>query len=233
MLLVNEQPLSVASAGQSVSHSPEMALSELNAERRIISGAVKVFPTAVTNRTHQRDFERAGIQRVDADGRVVDFHALRTTYGTELALQGVAPQLAQRLMRHGDYRTTLQHYTVLGLADTAVALENLPTIGAPIDEQRRATGTHDAPPPVTTTVGAPKGANQCETTRRSDRHARHATTSKNDPCGSLRGKRANGLEPSTFSLEGCGPEFEATDAPPVTDAPPRDYAQRLHYIVPR
>jgi hypothetical protein len=51
----------------------------------------------------------------DAEGRVVDLHAMRTTLGTNLARAGVAPQIAQRIMRHGDYRTTLKHYTVLGL----------------------------------------------------------------------------------------------------------------------
>ncbi len=33
-------------------------------------------------------------------------------------------------------------------------------------------------------------------------------------------KRVKGLEPSTFSLGSCAPEFEATDAPPVTGAAP-------------
>ncbi|MDP6931157.1 MAG: hypothetical protein QF412_15785, partial [Planctomycetota bacterium] len=32
-----------------------------------------------------------------------------------------------------------------------------------------------------------------------------------------REKRAKGLEPSTFSLEGCGPEFEGTATSTVTD----------------
>ncbi|MCP3981429.1 MAG: tyrosine-type recombinase/integrase [bacterium] len=103
-----------------------------------------VFPTAVTTRTQQRDFLRAGLAREevvkdengepvmvgkgtkrsplrpktrivtdDAEGRVIDLHALRTTLATQLARQGVAPQIAQQIMRHGDYRTTLEHYTKL------------------------------------------------------------------------------------------------------------------------
>ena len=78
----------------------------------------------------------------DAEGRVVDLHALRTTLGTNLARAGVAPQIAQRIMRHADYRTTLKHYTVLGLADTAKAIEELPTIQP--DDRQAATGTCDA-----------------------------------------------------------------------------------------
>ncbi len=91
-------------------------------------GRRKVFPHAVTNQTVTRDFQRAGIGP-DAEGRVADLHALRTTLGTNLARQGVTPQVAQRIMRHADYRTTLACYTVLGLADTSAAVARLPRIG--------------------------------------------------------------------------------------------------------
>ena len=83
-----------------------------------------VFATAVTDLTRRKDFERADI-RPDANGRVADLHALRTTLGTMLAREGVAPQIAQKIMRHADYRTTLKHYTSLGLSDTAAALGRL------------------------------------------------------------------------------------------------------------
>ena len=76
----------------------------------------------------------------------MDLHALRTTLGTRLARQGVTPQVGQRLMRHADYRTTLKHYTVLGLVDTAQAINALPPIGnADASEAEQATGTagHD------------------------------------------------------------------------------------------
>jgi len=116
----------------------------------------RVFPESVQNETRQLDFLRAGIARrevvTDADGepvlvgagararpatrivceddegRVIDLHALRTTLGTQLARAGVAPQVAQRIMRHSDYRTTLKHYTVLGLSDTSKAIAQLPAI---------------------------------------------------------------------------------------------------------
>ena len=88
---------------------------------------------------------RTIIDTSDAEGRVLDLHAMRTTFGTRLARAGVAPQLAQRLMRHADYRTTVKHYTVLGLADTAQAVAMLPDIHAD-RAQLRATGTLDASP---------------------------------------------------------------------------------------
>ncbi|MCZ6835828.1 MAG: tyrosine-type recombinase/integrase [Planctomycetota bacterium] len=110
----------------------------------------KVFPQTVTDLTRLKDFLRAGlahevivrdtdgkpvmigkgkrerpktrIETIDEDGRVIDLHAMRTTLGTNLARAGVAPQIAQRIMRHSDYRTTLRHYTVLGLTDTTKAV---------------------------------------------------------------------------------------------------------------
>ena len=94
----------------------------------------RVFPTEVTNLTRKLDFERAGIKLVDERGRVADFHGLRATLGTRLARAGVAPQIAQRLMRHADYRTTLQHYTMLSLADTVAAMKRLPGGGAEVDK---------------------------------------------------------------------------------------------------
>jgi hypothetical protein len=39
----------------------------------------------------------------DDEGRVIDLHALRTTLGTQLARSGIAPQIAQRIMRHAEY----------------------------------------------------------------------------------------------------------------------------------
>ncbi|MBK8178018.1 MAG: site-specific integrase [Planctomycetes bacterium] len=95
----------------------------------------RVFPTEVTNLTRKLDFERAGIKLVDERGRFADFHGLRATLGTRLARAGVAPQVAQRLMRHADYRTTLQHYTMLSLADTVAAMKRLPGGGADVNEQ--------------------------------------------------------------------------------------------------
>jgi integrase len=67
--------------------------------------SARVFATEVTALTVRKDFLRAGIPLVDEAGSVVDLHALRTTLGTRLARAGVAPQIAQRIMRHSDYRS--------------------------------------------------------------------------------------------------------------------------------
>jgi hypothetical protein len=74
---------------------------------------------------------------------------MRTTLGTQLARAGVTPQVAQRIMRHGDYRTTLKHYTVLGLVDTAAAMDRLQGV-APERVAHAATGTTDTAPDTCT-----------------------------------------------------------------------------------
>jgi integrase len=135
----------------------------------------RVWPDTVTDLTRLKDFLRAGIARrvavldatgkpvkigtgkrervktrivvEDLEGRVIDLHALRTTLGTQLARAGVTPQIAQRIMRHGDYRTTLKHYTVLGLTDTAAAIDRLPSI-ATQHVAHAATGTTSSAPEV-------------------------------------------------------------------------------------
>lgn len=88
----------------------------------------RIFRTPVHGRTQLRDFARAGIPKRDADGRVADLHAFRTTLSTNLQRSGVEIQLAQRVLRHEDLRTTLRHYSQLALRDVERALERLPAI---------------------------------------------------------------------------------------------------------
>jgi integrase len=202
----------------------------------------RVWSETVGDLTRQKDFLRAGIARrvdvldaegkpvrigkgkrarvrtrisvEDEEGRVIDLHALRTTLGTQLARAGVTPQVAQRIMRHSDYRTTLKHYTVLGLADTAAAMDRLPRIGLQ-SQAVAATGTtddaHGAP------LGRPQpfcqqlerqtgrlGASSCDEVRR--RIDPVANQNLRQSPGNSRvstvipQKRETGLEPATFSL---------------------------------
>lgn len=166
-------------------------------------GPARVFPETVTDRTRQKDFLRAGLAREvvvkdtdgepmligkgsrqrpklrivceDEDGRVIDLHALRTTLGTQLARAGVAPQIAQRIMRHSDYRTTQAHYTVLGLTDTAGAINALPDIAPCQRESQRATGTEDAQ------RGRSEAQRYCQQlARETGRISKHRKTRKHD-----------------------------------------------------
>ena len=91
----------------------------------------RIFPVKIHHKTRERDFARAGIPAVDADGKVADLHALRTTIGTNLARAGVPVQVAAQVMRHADPRTTQKHYVALGLSDVAGAISRLPVIAEP------------------------------------------------------------------------------------------------------
>ena len=84
----------------------------------------------------------------DAQGRVVDFHALRATYITLLVKGGAPMKVAQDLARHSDPKLTMNVYTMLGIHDLTGALDSLPgeTPSVRDDEPMRATGTCDAMP---------------------------------------------------------------------------------------
>jgi len=64
----------------------------------------------------KRDLTRAGIVFETAAG-VVDFHALRATYGTNLARAGVPLAQAQKMLGHSDPRLTANFYTKLHMQD--------------------------------------------------------------------------------------------------------------------
>jgi len=70
----------------------------------------------------------AKIKEKDSDGRIVDFHALRHTYITNLARGGVQPQVAKKLARHGSITLTIDRYTHVRLEDERTALEALPDL---------------------------------------------------------------------------------------------------------
>jgi integrase len=81
-------------------------------------------PADLIRRFHA-DCKRAGIARRDGRGRQVDLHALRTTFGTNLARAGVPPKAAQILMRHSDIRLTMGVYTDPALFDLQGAVESI------------------------------------------------------------------------------------------------------------
>jgi len=93
--------------------------------------------------------ESGFLAREDAEGRVVDFHALRATYVTMLVKGGASVKEAQELARHSDPRLTMNVYTKLGIHDLAGALNGLPAAEAERVEEiaeadavsARATGT--------------------------------------------------------------------------------------------
>ncbi len=87
----------------------------------------------------------AKVARIDEEGRVADFQALRHTFITNLTRGGVAPKVAQALARHSTITLTLDRYTHLRPEDELRALDVLPDLllpeSAAAAEERRATGT--------------------------------------------------------------------------------------------
>ena len=174
----------------------------------------RVWSEAVTNLTRIKDFKRAGIALVDSEGRFADLHGLRATLATNLARASVTPQVAQRILRHSDYRTTLKHYTLLGLTDTAAAIARIPTITPADCESLRATGTlgreaSTRGSSISPTVGVRNGAIQCDSVRSTIVNHASDTPRKNPANAGLSvqssddsTKRAKGFEPSTFGMEG-------------------------------
>jgi integrase len=74
-------------------------------------------------RRFNADCRRAGIPKRDPEGRTVDVHSLRTTFGTYLAMSGVAPRVAMELMRHSRIELTTKVYTDPRLLPLAAAIE--------------------------------------------------------------------------------------------------------------
>jgi integrase len=90
------------------------------------------FPTLRTYRLDlvaagiaQKDDETGKISTADDEGRIVDFHALRTTFASSLAKAGVHPRAAQALMRHSSVELTMKAYTDVRLLDLRSDVERI------------------------------------------------------------------------------------------------------------
>lgn len=80
--------------------------------------------------TFRRYLVKAGIPYLDEQGRRVDFHSLRVTFGTNLVLSGAHPRVVQELMRHSDIRLTMKLYTDASKLPMREAVAALPSFGA-------------------------------------------------------------------------------------------------------
>ena len=92
------------------------------------------------------DLAEAGIEYRDEAGRVVDFHALRHTFISNLAAGGVHPKTAQALARHSTISLTMDRYTHQWKGDEAAALSVLPDLRIPAVGVLEANGTDHATP---------------------------------------------------------------------------------------
>jgi integrase len=76
----------------------------------------------------RKDLEAAKIPYRDNENRVVDFHALRHTYATNLARSGVHPKIAMDLLDHSDINLTMAYYSHTDVKERAQALSGLPNL---------------------------------------------------------------------------------------------------------
>jgi hypothetical protein len=94
-----------------------------------VPGAVSALPRRRLRRVEgsrrPRRSSRVGEGNDHGAERVLDLHALRASCATLLARAGAHVQVAQRIMRHSDVRTTIAHYTKLGVADFAAAVDQV------------------------------------------------------------------------------------------------------------
>ena len=74
---------------------------------------------------YRRDLEAAGICYRNLRGEYLDFHALRTTFGTMLTVSGVGERTVMELMRHSDMRLTAKVYTDANMLPVSDAMASL------------------------------------------------------------------------------------------------------------
>ena len=84
-------------------------------------------PSGMT-RIFDRDLAAAGIPKRDERDRVVDIHALRVTFATQLCAAGVPLRTAQAALRHSKPELTANIYTDPKLLDVAGAIDALPAL---------------------------------------------------------------------------------------------------------
>jgi integrase len=95
------------------------------------SDAEHVAANLQTDRARRQldeDLKAAGIEKRDASGRTVDFHALRHTFGTRLVAGGADIKSVQALMRHATPTITMAIYVHSDRTRMTSALACMPTI---------------------------------------------------------------------------------------------------------
>jgi len=97
----------------------------------------RVFARMPTYRRVLNNIREASIERDDGTG-TVSFQSFRVTLGTRLARNGVAPQIAQKILRHADISTTMKYYTKLRIEDATAGVEKLPFVGEITDAESSA-----------------------------------------------------------------------------------------------
>ena len=94
----------------------------LKKHRKNAQGEEKVFGRI--GDTWKRDYVQADIEMESMSERC-DFHSLRKTFITILAIEGTNPRILQELARHSNYQLTSKVYVDMGLMDKKSAVKTL------------------------------------------------------------------------------------------------------------
>jgi len=142
---VDQEPPATLWPGTWVERSAAMLRNDLEAARAAWLDEVKKSPHEQAKRA-----ATAFLCYTDDAGRVFDFHALRHHFITNLAMDGVAPKVAQTLARHSTIMLTLDRYSHVGVSDVLGGLDALPPLtpeaGPSEGVATLATGTDGRPP---------------------------------------------------------------------------------------
>ncbi len=102
---------------------------------------------ADANPAQREEREKSGFLLPETDEGKADFHSLRHTFITSLAMGGVHPKDAQILARHSTITLTMDRYTHTHRGRLVSALGALPDLSQPLPQTPRKTGTDDAAAP--------------------------------------------------------------------------------------
>ena len=151
----NRKPAMVYLGRQLVAEFRKLQSPGLPSNARVLAGRM---PTTKQMREH---LAAAGIRFADDQDRRLDFHALRMTFDTNLAIAGVPDAMRMKLMRHKSPRLTMETYTDSEKVPVAGALAKLPEFGClqkgkhytEKDTQKLVHGGQTLSKPVTTASG--------------------------------------------------------------------------------
>ncbi len=205
---------------------PQLA-DELRQHRSLhVKDADCVVTSVPDMKAMRADLRFARIEDIDENGRYVDFHALRLTCNTMLAVAGVSHRVRQAHMRHTDPRLTANTYTDESLLPIASEVSSAPAIpetngpetdtitlqvveaghGAQRPAQQKVAPTrHSGSLPVTkgdssgvycNVPGARSGQSQVKRLSRYVIKRQGSPSNDDEP----KKKRVSGLEPPTFTL---------------------------------
>ena len=139
---------------------PEYVASELEKARPIDFGTNdRVFKRGMPDMdTFRKDLAAARIVYKDDEGRFADFHALRMTYSTLVALVEASERIRMELNRHSDPRLTAHTYTDTSMLPLWAAINRLPVlIGNGSDSQIDSQKIVSESPNVSTAVPTEPG----------------------------------------------------------------------------